>query len=314
MAKFRQVYVEFWEDITVEGMTPEDKLFYLYLLTNPSTTQIGVYQITKKRMAFELGYSMEALEGLFKRFIDHHNVIRYNEQTHEIAIKNWGKYNLNRGGKPVEDCIKRELPDVKDTDLIAYVAQQIPEESKVKYLFEAYLAEGSDSFHDTGDESDDEPSDDSYNDTGDDEGGRTNKEEGINNKNKKKSDDSSRSRSKEYDTSSLYYQMAERLYQKILENNPEHKKPNFQKWADDFRKLVELDKKKPDVVFKMIDWVQKHEFWHVNILSPDKLRKQWDKLKMEVVRESKGGRGHGVHEESAGKDKDFSSGRQHLLG
>jgi hypothetical protein len=50
-AKYRMVRTDFWKDLIVpEAMTTEDKYFYLYLLTNPNTTQIGVYQITKKPM------------------------------------------------------------------------------------------------------------------------------------------------------------------------------------------------------------------------------------------------------------------------
>ena len=56
MAIYRHVHVEFWKDPKVlEELTPEDKLFFIYLLTNPNTTQIGVYKITKKQIAFELG-------------------------------------------------------------------------------------------------------------------------------------------------------------------------------------------------------------------------------------------------------------------
>ena len=65
MAKYRYVYTEFWNDPDVmETFTPEDKLFYLYLLTNNNTSQVGVYQITKKQMAFELGYSLETINSL----------------------------------------------------------------------------------------------------------------------------------------------------------------------------------------------------------------------------------------------------------
>ncbi len=53
MAKYRMVHTEFWDDPkVVEELTPEDKFFFLYLLTNANTTQIGIYQITKKQMAF----------------------------------------------------------------------------------------------------------------------------------------------------------------------------------------------------------------------------------------------------------------------
>jgi hypothetical protein len=65
MAKFRMVRVDFWRNPVVsEKMSPEDRYFYLYLLTNPNTTQIGIYQITKKQMAFDLGYSIESVHSL----------------------------------------------------------------------------------------------------------------------------------------------------------------------------------------------------------------------------------------------------------
>ena len=65
MAIYRHVHVEFWKDPKVlEELTPEDKLFFIYLLTNPNTTQIGVYKITKKQIAFELGFSMGLLSTI----------------------------------------------------------------------------------------------------------------------------------------------------------------------------------------------------------------------------------------------------------
>lgn len=130
MAKYRHVHVEFWQDPKVlEEMTPEDKYFYLYLLTNPSTTQIGVYQITKKQMAFDLGYSTESINSLLERFINVHKLVKYNDKTRELAIINWGKYNLNKAGKPVLDCIKKELSDVKDKTLLWEIMNHIPNET-----------------------------------------------------------------------------------------------------------------------------------------------------------------------------------------
>ncbi|MFB7304093.1 hypothetical protein [Heyndrickxia sporothermodurans] len=66
MAKYRMVRTDFWKNpIVIEEMTPEEKYFYFYLLTNPRTTQIGIYQITKKEIAFDLGYSIESREYSF---------------------------------------------------------------------------------------------------------------------------------------------------------------------------------------------------------------------------------------------------------
>ncbi|ETI69455.1 DnaD domain protein [Neobacillus vireti] len=138
MAKFRMVRTDFWKNpIVSEEMTPEDKYFYLYLLTNPQTTQIGIYKITKKQMAFDLGYSIESVHSLMERFISHHKLIRYNPETRELAMKNWGKHNLDRGGKPMMDCIFSELRDVEDLSLIQYVSEAI-QKQEIRNLFESF--------------------------------------------------------------------------------------------------------------------------------------------------------------------------------
>jgi DnaD/phage-associated family protein len=138
MAKYRMVRTDFWTNpIALEEMTPEDKYFYLYLLTNPNTTQIGIYQITKKQMAFDLGYSIESIQSLMERFIRHHKLIRYNPETRELAIKNWGKYNLHKGGKPIMDCINSELKEVEDLSLISYVAEAI-NKAEIRSLFDSF--------------------------------------------------------------------------------------------------------------------------------------------------------------------------------
>jgi DnaD/phage-associated family protein len=138
MAKYRMVRTEFWKNpIVLEEMTPEDKYFYLYLLTNPHTTQIGIYKITKKQMDFDLGYSIESVQALMDRFIRHHQLIRYNPETRELALKNWGKDNLEKGGTPVMDCILSELKEVEDRSLIRYAAESIHKQ-EIRSLYESF--------------------------------------------------------------------------------------------------------------------------------------------------------------------------------
>ncbi len=135
MAKYRHVRTTFWSDPKVtEEMTPEDRYFYLYLMTNEHTTQIGVYTITKKQMAFELGYTIESAKALLDRFIKHHELIIYNEETRELCILNWGKYNLIKGGKPIEDCIQKEIKTIKDMSLVKLVLDRTENESLVKKI------------------------------------------------------------------------------------------------------------------------------------------------------------------------------------
>ncbi len=138
MAKYRMVRTNFWTNpIVEEEMIPEEKYFYLYLLTNPSTTQIGIYCITIKQIAFSLGFPIDSVKLLMDRFIYHYKLIRYNPETRELAIKNWGKENHMKGGKPVMDCITKELKDVKDISLIQYVAESI-DKQEIRNLYDSY--------------------------------------------------------------------------------------------------------------------------------------------------------------------------------
>lgn len=118
----RVIDTEFWnDDKVVEMFSPEDKLFFLYLMTNPHTTQLGIYHINKKYMAFELGYSIEAVTVLLDRFENKYKLIRYSEETSEVAIKNYLRHSIVKGGKPVEELLKREILKVKDKSLFGYV-------------------------------------------------------------------------------------------------------------------------------------------------------------------------------------------------
>lgn len=124
----RIVDVQFWnDDKVIEYFSPEDKLFMLYLMTNPHTTQLGVYAINKKHMSFELGYTTDTINVLIDRFENKYNMIKYSNETKEIAIKNYLKYSIIKGGKPVEDCLMKEISQVKDKSLLSYVYSNIKE-------------------------------------------------------------------------------------------------------------------------------------------------------------------------------------------
>ena len=76
MAIYRQVYMTFWTDPkVVNEFTPEDRYFYLYLITNSHTSISGCYEISVKQMAWETGYNEDTVSRLLKRLSDL-NVIR----------------------------------------------------------------------------------------------------------------------------------------------------------------------------------------------------------------------------------------------
>ena len=119
----RIIDTDFWTDEKVEQFTPEEKYFWAYLLTNPYTRQLGIYHITKKQMAFQLGYDIETVEKLLDRFENKYGMIKYVDS--EIAIFNYLKWSIVKGGKPVEDCLKADIKKVKNKKLIDMVFDKV---------------------------------------------------------------------------------------------------------------------------------------------------------------------------------------------
>lgn len=79
-----------------------------------------------------------------------------------------------------------------------------------------------------------------------------------------------------------FIDLAEYFYNALITNvNPpsfKNKKPDLNKWAITFGKMIRLDKYNSIDIKQVIDWTVKDDFWKVNILSPNKLREKYDKL------------------------------------
>lgn len=76
--------------------------------------------------------------------------------------------------------------------------------------------------------------------------------------------------------------LASELFNLILSNNQKAKQPNLQTWAKGFDLIIRADKRSVEDVRKVMAWSQKDTFWQGNILSPGVLRKQFDKLVVQM--------------------------------
>ena len=116
MAVYRNVHISFWQDSFVIDLTPEEKYFYLYLMTNSKTSQCGIYEMPKRVMELETGYNRDTIDKLLQRFVEY-GKIEYHEETKEILLKNWIKHNSSKSPKVIS-CIKTELSKVKHKEFV----------------------------------------------------------------------------------------------------------------------------------------------------------------------------------------------------
>jgi len=120
MANFRTVQTSFWTDPKImDDFTPEDRLFYFYLLTNPYTNLCGCYEISVKQMANEMGFSVDTIKSMIKRFEGFYNMIRYSSNK-ELIVLNWHKYNWT-GSPKMRVAIEKEIQDIKTAEFKEYL-------------------------------------------------------------------------------------------------------------------------------------------------------------------------------------------------
>ena len=137
----RIVDTSFWTDGKVDEFSPEDKYFMLYLLTNPFSTQLGIYEISIKQVAFQLGYSTDTVRVLLDRFENKYGMILFSQATNEVAIKNFLRHSIVKGGAPVRDCLIKELKKVKNRELIATVFAHIKNSEALNETVKNIIAE-----------------------------------------------------------------------------------------------------------------------------------------------------------------------------
>ncbi len=245
MGIYRSVQCSYWEDPEIiDDFTPEDRYFYLYLFTNPHTTQCGIYQISIRQMALELGYSNDAVHSLIKRF-EEKGKIKYSWDTKEIAIKNWPKYNYN-SSPALLSCVKKELQLVKDTELISYLfddqSRERPWWGSIEGLQGVYRPSG-----------------------------EKEKEKEKEKETQEQSADVIRL------TNLLYQQIMKNMNPTQYRNKP----PSLKKWYPYIEKLHRIDGVPIADIESMIYWCTIHDFWAQNILSAKNLRKHYQKMEVQ---------------------------------
>lgn len=63
MAEYRTIRMAFWNDPFVEELEAGEKLLYLYLFTCPHTNNLGILEVSRRKIAFETGLDVETVNA-----------------------------------------------------------------------------------------------------------------------------------------------------------------------------------------------------------------------------------------------------------
>lgn len=104
MAKNRYFNTEFWDDPWIQKVGPNEKYFYIYLLTNPLTNIAGIYEISVARISFDTGLEANDCVDLLARLEENKKVFYFKSEW--IIIINWPKHQKIGGAN---DNIKKGI-------------------------------------------------------------------------------------------------------------------------------------------------------------------------------------------------------------
>lgn len=125
MAIYRNVHISFWTDAKVaDEMTPEDKYFFLYLLTNPHGNILGCYEFSFRQAEAETGYQKDTIRKLIDRMRNVHHVIDFDEDTREILVIHWYRYNWSASER-LKKSLYKTLGTVKTQHFRDYLQKVV---------------------------------------------------------------------------------------------------------------------------------------------------------------------------------------------
>lgn len=98
----------------------------------------------------------------------------------------------------------------------------------------------------------------------------------VKNEKKKKSDAAASTPHFAYESDE--FALADGMLTIIRESNPTFKQPDLQSWANEFHKILTIDKRPLNVVDEMLEWALEHRYWSSHVLSPSAFRKKYDQI------------------------------------
>lgn len=95
MAKLRSINTIIWSDPWFEDLTSQEKLLFIYLITNEKTNMIGVYETSIKKMSFETGIDKNEIETILLNFEQKQKIKYINNRVVLLNFLKHQHYNTN---------------------------------------------------------------------------------------------------------------------------------------------------------------------------------------------------------------------------
>ena len=114
MSKYKPLYSNLWNDPEFENFTVEQKLIFIFLITNSAVEKSGIYKITIKQISFYTDTEKEVINEFINKLINL-GKIKYDFENGIIFIKNVFKFQkgMIKNKKIMFICLLKNYQMVK---------------------------------------------------------------------------------------------------------------------------------------------------------------------------------------------------------
>jgi hypothetical protein len=129
MANYRQIHVSIWKDTWFLDLEPDEKLLFIYLFSNESSSLSGIYRVSRKVVAFETGLDKARVDEVLSKFSAAGKV---QNEGDIIWIVNMRRFHETKSIK-VQTRISGDIADVPDCQIKRnYIAYH---EGNIRYRY-----------------------------------------------------------------------------------------------------------------------------------------------------------------------------------
>ena len=110
-----------WNEDWFEELSNTGKLFYYLIHTGEETSDVSVFPLTVKKIAYQLSTSQDEVRALIDVFTAN-DLIEFDYETSEILVVDYFRHNPPRGGIRYEGY-RKDLAKIKSKRLLARLAE-----------------------------------------------------------------------------------------------------------------------------------------------------------------------------------------------
>ena len=109
MARYRPIFTKIWKDPTFQKYTPNQKLLFVYFVTNQDTSESGIYPLSLKTISDETGLPMKTVRQTLEKGLKN---VSYDFKSEIVFVQKFLRYNGRGRPELIQKSIENDFDRV----------------------------------------------------------------------------------------------------------------------------------------------------------------------------------------------------------